>query len=428
MKLDDTGAAFFVEELAEGEDEDCWFPGLATSPLPDQRPDWSQRRSGELKPTSLFQPGEQESLEEEQALANVLPSETVVKQEDLEEEEEEEEETPEPSVLGTPTEGEGRKGKLNRKKRRRRNQLRASRRGSKSNILQREIQTDNDIAGDDMFAMDDVNRDFALEDNSELPICKSPSRHLSASSTTGENHEVSALLEPLAAVFLEEPSDGLLLTRAMSVSADFHYLSGHRLPEVLDGMPFRPPSAPLTDYEAPNEQPDLNVWRWGELPGTEEASAQVQAAQVVSTAQVPEQESKSDEEQQRTSWLGGMFRGSRSSQPRDMGGVYLDDIVNDPEKRAFYLQPSQGALEVSVGASDPLDLSHIPRSGVDVPRDDDCESGNGPSLPMSPQSNSGPVPPPLFPSSSRPTEDLAVLVSRHLPDLAVSLCGGLADK
>merc|ERR1711974_581046 len=61
----------------------------------------------------------------------------------------------------------------------------------------------------------------------------------------------------------------------------------------------------------------------------------------------PEQKTKSvveevkEEEEKQSSWL-GLFRGSRSSQPRDdTGGVYLDDIVNDPEKRALYLKPSQ---------------------------------------------------------------------------------------
>merc|ERR1712130_557992 len=122
----------------------------------------------------------------------------------------------------------------------------------------------------------------------------------------------------------------------------------------------------------------------------------------------------------------GLFRGNKSSQPRDAAeGVYLDDIVNDPEKRALYLKPSPAPLEVCVDPTDPLDLSHIPRSGIDMPRDFDCESGNGPSLPMSPQSILVSSPPS---GSSPSTKDLAALVSQHLPDLAVSLCGGLEDK
>merc|ERR1719264_2231539 len=132
-----------------------------------------------------------------------------------------------------------------------------------------------------------------------------------------------------------------------------------------------------------------------------------------------------EEEEKQSSWL-GLFRGNRSSQPRDAAeGVYLDDIVNDPEKRALYLKPSPAPLEVCVDPTDPLDLSHIPRSGIDMPRDFDCESGNGPSLPMSPQTILVSSPPS---GTSPSTKDLAALVSQHLPDLAVSLCGGLEDK
>ena len=55
MKLDDTGAAFFVEEIEDGEDDDDWSANLATSPLPNQTLDWAERRNGNLKPNTLFQ-------------------------------------------------------------------------------------------------------------------------------------------------------------------------------------------------------------------------------------------------------------------------------------------------------------------------------------------------------------------------------------
>ena len=54
------------------------------------------------------------------------------------------------------------------------------------------------------------------------------------------------------------------------------------------------------------------------------------------------------------------------------------------------LQPSDSILEVGEGGLDvgtePLSVVLPPREGVGaVPRDEDCESGHGPSLPMSPQ-------------------------------------------
>merc|ERR1712223_722722 len=158
MKLDDTGAAFFVEEMEEGEEEDEWLSNLATSPLPNQTMDWTQRRNGTLKPNPLFQSETQEATtgcqEEDEVLARVLPDTTGTGHlgEQDEGEEDGEDETPENSRVEDHV--AGRKGKLNKKKRKRRKELR-SRRGSKSNILPREMQTENET-GDELFAMDDV--------------------------------------------------------------------------------------------------------------------------------------------------------------------------------------------------------------------------------------------------------------------------------
>lgn len=41
MKLDDAGAAFFVEDVSDSEDEQNLPPELATSPIPDQTHDLS---------------------------------------------------------------------------------------------------------------------------------------------------------------------------------------------------------------------------------------------------------------------------------------------------------------------------------------------------------------------------------------------------
>ena len=50
MKLEDTGAAYFVEEVDQ-DDKDEDF--VATSPIPDQPPFWPDRRRGELTPLQL---------------------------------------------------------------------------------------------------------------------------------------------------------------------------------------------------------------------------------------------------------------------------------------------------------------------------------------------------------------------------------------
>ena len=409
MKLDDTGAAFFVEEIEEG-DEDSDWAGLATSPIPDQRGlDWSARKIGVLKPTSLFET-ENEAVEDEETMAIPLPTEDTPK-EASEEEDMEEEGTPEP---------EGRKGKLNKKKRKRRSQLRASRRGSKSNIFQKDVQTVRKFVEDDMFAMDDMEEQTsAITDTSELPIHNSPRRHMSAPSRESESNEDSKdltnLVEPLQAVFLEEQVEGLL-TRTMSVSSNFHYFPG-KMGEEADVLQVRPETAPTSGETS-------EVWRWGKPMTKDPLSVVPDVQEFVGEEKLKEEGNENGESKQKSSWL-GIFQGTRHSDSRGTEGVYLDEILNNPEKMAVYLQPSRGPLEVAVGPSDPLDLSRIPRSGLDLVRDEDCESGHGPSLPMSPQSYEGPLSR-TVPSS--PTSDLTTLASRYIPDLAVSLCGGLQDR
>jgi len=428
MKLDDTGVAFFVEEIEDGEDDEDWIAKLATSPLPDQTIDWQLRKSGNLKPTQLFQPEPVEGdRTEAEVLARVVPDETPSKEvpepEDVDDEGDDNDSTPESSRV---LESAGRKGKLNKKKRKRRSQLR-SRRGSKSNVFQIEAQTETET-GDELFAMDDVTTHHDIqEDTPEIPrILQRSARHLSAPS-----NDVQDTVEPLHAVFLEEEKTILsLLTRTGSVSSDFHYFpDSSQLDEVdFDSLTAKPETAPvLTNSMMASDQ--LDTWRWGEPVVEMHQKQDTQATQHPTPTSSPlkvETENKQEEERKQASWLGGMF--NRSSQVRqDSEGLYLDDVINcnDPEMRAAYIQPSTGPLEVNIEPTDPLDLSNIPRAGIDMPRDYDCESGNGPSLPMSPQTV---VVTPPTKASTKEAEDLAALVSLHLPDLAVSLCGGLSDK
>merc|ERR1711974_540936 len=171
-------------------------------------------------------------------------------------EEEDEDETPDNSRVEDHV---GRKGKLNKKKRKRRRELR-SRRGSKSNILPREIRTENET-GDELFAMDDVidfEQDSAL--TPELPLSSQrSSRHLSAPSN--DFNDVDPHLEPLQAVFVEEAcnQDGLL-TRTMSVKADFHFFPEMRLSDEQEPLlQSKPDTAPPAETLLPEaaDQPDF---------------------------------------------------------------------------------------------------------------------------------------------------------------------------
>ena len=110
MKLDDTGAAFFVEEVLDGEEEETWSESLATSPIPEKQ-----------------EFGWKENPEDAAAVSDKYISSGVQTE----------------SVDNTET----KKGKNIKKKRRKKNQH--SRTSSKTSL--------NEIVVHDLFTMDDVN-------------------------------------------------------------------------------------------------------------------------------------------------------------------------------------------------------------------------------------------------------------------------------
>jgi len=459
MKLDDTGAAFFVEDVASS--DDSWNVELATSPIPEQGPanqfGFRERKGGslKLKPTRLF---DDVDGKDKDTLEDVTESPHKL-----------EEKSSSSIDIRTDLVVESRKGKLNKKKRRRR-QLRHQRRGSRTSLKEFVLETESLVEStDDMFDMDDVNdADQEDEMGGSEPECGSSSvpkslnldflksiefkrTESTSSDQVIENSLIGARVplipkstseaEALEALFVPETF------RPKSVSPGFHYFSdgeggsrgGH---SHLDPPAFQidRPSTPgiLSDSEIDIQKTcdDQNVWRWGELPNTSPMpSPLVQAKE--------EEDVKTEEkakETEKRSWFAGWS--NKSEVKQEPGGVYLDDIVDNPDLQAIYLKPIKtepvDPLDISdvsksdLASTNSVDLSDVPRA-VDVPRDDDCESGNGPSLPMSPHSLIG-VPGGARYDSDCEAElnrncetDLPTLISRHLPDLAASLCGGLAD-
>jgi len=427
MKLDDTGAAFFVADVACS--EDSWNVELATSPFPDQGVRAQiGRRERKLKPTRLFKEPD-----------NRFEKDTVNEDEEV----------------------ETRKEKLNKKKRRRRMRLRHNSRGSNASMKEKILRTGSLVGSkDDMFDMDEVNdADQEDEIGGSEPECSSSSvpkllnlghfelkRSESINSKfTLDNSLIGSLVlqncaveaESLEAVFVKNKKESF---RPKSVSPGFHYFSdgeggsrgGHSTldpPTLQVEGPFTP--GILSDSELDNQKncDDQNVWRWGELPNTSYCS-------YTELEEHDEHKKNSDEnleESEKRSWFGGWS--NKSEVKNKLGGVYLDDIVGNPDLEAIYLKP------INNEPVDPLDISELTSTtierdnvgGIDIPSDDDCESGNGPSLPMSPHSVAS-VPQDGRFDSDCETElnshceiDLPSLISRHLPDLAASLCGGLHD-
>jgi len=445
MKLDDAGTAFFVENV-EGEDE-SWNVDLATSPLPDPGIAAASfgGRAGKMTPQRLFQPDPlpdgREELDFEISNLFLEPESSKSL-------------TTAGSSVQVKSDVDSRKGRLNRKKRKRRNQLKHTRKGSKCSL--KEILLD-----DEMFPMDDVN-DADQEDElggsepeygsesvaldleffKRLELKKSESCGVSKvvsvpestavvtnqneetelSNTKVDSHggkvgkemdgEVGQALEPMETVYVD------------TSRPNFHYFSdGEEAPSA--SKPRRPPSPSiLSDSELERAGPVSEtdgVWRWGELPTTAPTTPTTPTAEEVSKPDPASQQSGAG----RGGWWWNSGAAGTEEKPvkESSKGVYLDDIVANPDLQAIYLAPP-GRAEI---AQDPL-VEPGPADPVAVEEpvsDDDCESRGGLSLPMSPGAK--------YDSDCEQDlrlkyeADLPSLISRHLPDLAASRCGGLTD-
>ena len=449
MKLDDTGAAFFVEDVDEDDDEK-WNLQLATSPLPHKSEAVASFGGrSKLAPTRL----------------NFIDKNTSEITQEIGEEK------TETTREFSNTAENDRRGKLNKKKRRRRNQYKHNRKGSKSSL--REVLLDNE-----MFEMDDVNdaEDELGGSEPEIGSASVPSnldlefyRKLDfkstlvkpkLESTVASNHTIEADIFVSEEVFvkteLEIVTDNILEDEELAnmgvsetVYVDtsaptFHYFSDGEADR--SGQPPRPLTpGVLSDSEVDNFQrtePQMGMgWRWGELPNTPALPPQPQQNVSPPSVEVkkeveednpdgPPRTEQTDSGGSKRSWF-GWSKSEGSKKESVMEGVYLEDILDNPELQAKYLNPSQA------DPSDPLDVSK-PHSVVDIPHDheapieaadvlseDDCESRTGLSLPMSPQGAK-------YDSDCEELRhaatDLPSLISRHLPDLAASMCGGLADS
>lgn len=538
MKLDDSGAAYFVEEVDD--DVEWQSDYVATSPIPDQSLiNWGDRRKGSLAPVQLeqrFQGNDNGTPSVETKSFNLSDPSTTATYATAEVQ------TDPAAVLfsvGQPEEVEqegpsvepetGRKGKLNRKKRRRRSCMKHSRNGSKTNMKDIVEQSEQD----GMFLMEDVN-DADREDHDDdpegpdslestswsqeeqvvpecininkepipdpiphtlsmqfadsfnydgfLPECEpsgSPtpttqseslpgaltrtdssdndanvlddtdskilndsligSRVMGLSRCTSETDYLNAIIQGDIA------DDGLGFSnvdelRSKSVAPGFHYFSDQE--EGSSPMTSRPCSPVLSDSEFEKKNKDeVPAWKWGELP----SPVGHHNHNIVTQVNDKKDKSTEDERKRSSSWWswGEKRKGS------DTPGIRLDDLTKggqvDPELAAIYLSPSSTVdgrhvvkvePEEEVENNDPLDVSNydgIPL-GIDILKDEDAESGRGPSLPMSPHGGSGEIGGPCRPrmelfSSTSETEDdsLPALISRYFPDFGISFCGPLSS-
>ena len=206
-------------------------------------------------------------------------------------------------------------------------------------------------------------------------------------------------------------------------------------------------------------------WQWGELPSAAPASQQqhgplsnkagLKKEHLKSSKSVNQPSSSSDaaqkkesEEKRQRTWTfsfwsaGGTAAGSgkdgateeEAKKERDARkakeespGIYLDDLKDDDQEMlSLYVGSGRHEQPSAAAAASAPRTDTIPVPGASA--DDDAESGNGPSLPMSPHSVEGAI---GGRNSTRAAsydsggEEDNRAVRKVLPDIAISLCGGL---
>ena len=348
MKLDDNGAAFFVEGLDDNDQE--LPPELATSPLPNisdqEQPTWDEEKREAANRSLNF---EEELDEVDDASADSDYKLT--------------------------------KSKLNKSKRKKKTRSKHSRSGSKASL--KEILIDN------------------VTVESSTP--KTPVNDPDVSPTKPEA-EGSLLLSRIPDSFeLEEKSDEEKEKNASSpleIEKRLQYFSEPEGSPVGSPMGSRPGSPVMSDTEfeikrnslgGPSKK-DSNAneqsWEWGQLPqNTPQHTSEDK--KVYKKSQTVDESTGGKNSGWGFSYL---FGGKKEVSKVQEQGVYLDDLKDVDDEM----------LKIYVGS----------RTRNNTVHDDDNESGNGPSLPMSPHSVEGAIG-----FTSEPM----------IPSVSISFCGNVPE-
>ncbi len=230
-----------------------------------------------------------------------------------------------------------------------------------------------------------------------------------------------------------------------SAPSRMDYYSEPEMSPIMSPIGSRPATPILSDSEyetkqhgtqsVSDEDGTQQSWEWGQMPtstvqtvaqGVTQGMGQRRKASTdtkVAVGEEGEQDEKSKDSKRYRSWTFSLWSKSKETEEqgrkaKDAPGVYLDDIKDDQEMLSIY-----------VGSS------HRDRGGAGLGQDhllaidDDAESGNGPSLPMSPHSVEGAIGGPRITYDSSDDDQKNSVVGagafRAFPDIAISLCGGL---
>ena len=292
MKLDDTGAAFFVEDVDE--DDEAILPAdLATSPLPSKR-------------DGYFETDENVGNETSNGMEDEAP----------------EEET-----------------RILRKKRRTRRELMLTRSGSKKCP-----------ADTEMFDMDDLH-DGDTDDEVTLGKEVSISELVDQMDTEGLSREPNRV--SFSSGYFSDPDT--TEASCTKVTPDYPALMSKSVDAAMfesEDLALRATSEPsMLHLQAAGDamlEERKTSWRWGELPRHEPSLTPATAAEDTSTLQ--EEPEQKQEENNNNSW----FSWSRAKKPEkreEIVGVYLDDIEQNPDLVEKYIgtfpADQQDPLDVS---------------------------------------------------------------------------------
>ena len=306
MKLDDTGTAFFVEEVDE--EEDCWQDNLQTSPIPGHTGPQGSKTEGENPCLNQFL-----TQSEHEHLKDVFMKAHCEK--DLE----------------------------------------------KKHKIEQIEHLDN--CNDEMFDMDDISEAEVANDwleNSKLYKGDSNNNPLFTRGSFVSSKDQS--LENLSIVQHRNPTEKVLHEsfQPKSVCSGFHYF---------------PSQQPSSFGQQLKQSEDKNVWRWGELPNTDPLIDDEINMEIIQS-----EERKPNEK--------SLPKNCSGIQAKHAVGFESEDIANQQDIKKEFVA-----------------INHNEQSSVVERTDSGCEEE--------------------IDSSSR--SNISNLLSKHIPDLAASLCGGLSE-
>ncbi|XP_034252900.1 phosphatidate phosphatase LPIN3 isoform X3 [Thrips palmi] len=281
-----------------------------------------------------------------------------------------------------------------------------------------------------VFTMDDVD---GLQRTSLSPSSSTAADTISIDSPTSslDHNKASA---NLAAEISRD------LSKVQNSATDFHFFSdtetlpGNNSPDEEDSRPCSPIQSD-TEFETNKRPGGVNAsgpsadsasgvpqsWRWGELPSPPPKQSGAGADRTANTSSDDEVAKQQDNAAAQKSMLSGMFsfmkKTKRIRHNPESEGIYLSELNVedlDPEVAALYFPTSyqrQGCP--------------APGECTSLQRDEDAESGNGPSLPQSPHSVEGAIGGPKSVDSDFEDSKHSFLDKNNFGDVSLSLCGNI---